>query len=165
MIRWVTLLPDVPNPHGFFAPDTRVRLVQHSPYHEPFRFQRDVRFRRMMTHPADARAGWCLDGSSLRLPIDPIGPLDAEIRFDAFHWALAHKAMGWERWVFLEPIEFAPIAVLRAPEPRRMIHGLWIELSDSRCEPPVWTHAGAWPPAHVSGPRLMPVGKDPIDDA
>lgn len=96
-----------------------------------------------MTHPADARAGWHFPVGSLKLALDPIAPVEGEFRFDALHWALAAWRPACAGWHILERVTFEASAVLRAPAPRPMVHGLWLQLYDGRCrnQVPGWPWA------------------------
>jgi hypothetical protein len=93
-------------------------------------------FLKLMTHPEDGRAGWHMVAGSLRLEVDAVSPVEHEVPFSAFHWALSKLRTGWEDGMFLEPVEMLARAVLRASEPQPMRHGLWVKLHDDRCRTP-----------------------------
>jgi hypothetical protein len=137
--RFVALLPMGVERGASCAPNLPYDLGT-LPWREGHRVMRPLQFvagqcfLRLMTHPADARAGWHIT-PPLGFDIMPMSMIDHEVRFDAFHWALSRIKIGMEGYQLLEPVTFCATAVLRAPEPRPMVHGLWVKLYDGRCRP------------------------------
>lgn len=142
--RFATLLPFNVERGGLCEPGrvyslTRNFLCGKNLVSEPMALCLGQRFLRLMTHPADARAGWHLI-PPLGFSVVPIGMIDQEVRFDAFHWAFRTLKSGLENAKILEYVHFQATAVLRAPEPRPMIHGLWVKFYDGRCRSPSVEH-------------------------
>ena len=105
-----------------------------------FDLQPGQRLLRLMTHPEDARAGWHVVADSIRWGgWGAPSVVQDEVRFDTFHWAFGQLEIGIEGHEVNEvPLRLYASAVLRAPEPRPMVHGFWVKFYTWRCSSPAW---------------------------